>query len=407
MVTRRLPLLICVIAFSATIPAAVSAASAAPRSHRGRAPVRRSLPTITGRPDVGDLLRASPGRWSGARKLGYRWERCNAAAVHCRVMTGRGGHPYAARTYRLTASDVGRRIRLTVRATNAWGATSATSPATAVIKKAGAAGSTPAAHGQSPSSGSSPGPGGGGAIPSSGGGSAPSYFSTVASSENGSPPAGIPRADSTCAAQVRPTPENRPQNTTANHTVPSNPSSITWNPSMDYWKGFVADLNHVTGNFTGTTDEIFQWAACKWGIDEDIVRADAVVESDWVQSTVGNNCGVDGEASYGVLQVMNKDCSGDWIHGGWPYTQNDTALDADFWGADMRACFDGAFYNGGQWLYNGQTIAQVIAQHGQDYALWGCIGSWYSGGWYNSGAQGYIAAVQKDFQSKPWLKPGF
>ena len=28
----------------------------------------------------------------------------------------------------------------------------------------------------------------------------------------------------------------------------------------------------VTGNFTGTTDMILQWAACKWGIDEDIVR---------------------------------------------------------------------------------------------------------------------------------------
>ena len=35
----------------------------------------------------------------------------------------------------------------------------------------------------------------------------------------------------------------------------------------------------VTGNFTGTTDEIIQWAACKWGIDEDIVRAQSVAES--------------------------------------------------------------------------------------------------------------------------------
>ena len=26
----------------------------------------------------------------------------------------------------------------------------------------------------------------------------------------------------------------------------------------------------ATGNFTGTTDEIIQWTACKWGIDEDV-----------------------------------------------------------------------------------------------------------------------------------------
>ena len=176
---------------------------------------------------------------------------------------------------------------------------------------------------------------------------------------------------------------------------------------MDYWTDFIADRNQVTGHFVGTTDEILQWVACKWGIDENIVRADAVVESYWVQATVGDNCGVAGEASYGILQVKNADCSGRVVHGGWPSTQDDTALDADYWGARLRACFDGAFYDGGSWLYNGQTIAQVIAQHGQDYALWGCIGSWYSGSWYDSGAQNYIATVQGDYESKPWLSPGF
>jgi len=235
----------------------------------------------------------------------------------------------------------------------------------------------------------------------------PIYFSTVPSSETGLPPAGIPRPDATCAAEVTPAPENRPQNTTANHSVPSDPAAIPWNPSLDYWTDFIADRNRITGDFVGTTDEILQWVACKWGIDEDIVRADAVIESYWDQSTVGDNCGVAGEASYGILQVKNEDCSGTSIHGGWPYTQDDTALDADYWGARLRACYDGAFYNGGQWLYDGQTIAQVISAHGQDYALWGCIGSWFSGSWYDSGAQSYIAKVQSDYESKPWLKPGF
>jgi soluble lytic murein transglycosylase-like protein len=36
----------------------------------------------------------------------------------------------------------------------------------------------------------------------------------------------------------------------------------------------------VTGNFRGTTDEIIRWAAWKWGIDEDLLRAVAARESD-------------------------------------------------------------------------------------------------------------------------------
>jgi autotransporter family porin len=189
--------------------------------------------------------------------------------------------------------------------------------------------------------------------------------------------------------------------------VPSDPGAIDWGSALNYWTEFTDDRNQVTGDYTGTTDEILQWVACRWGIDVNIVRADAVVESDWIQSTEGDNCGVAGEGSYGILQVKNQGCSGNWVNGGWPYTQDDTALDADYWGARLRACFDGAFYNGSSWLYDGQTIAQVISAHGQAYALWGCIGAWYSGAWYDSGAQGYISAVQSDYQSQPWLQPGF
>ena len=44
----------------------------------------------------------------------------------------------------------------------------------------------------------------------------------------------------------------------------------------------------ITGNFTGTTDEILQWTACKWGIDEDIVRAQAAKESWWQMTAKGD-----------------------------------------------------------------------------------------------------------------------
>ena len=51
-------------------------------------------------------------------------------------------------------------------------------------------------------------------------------------------------------------------------------------------------------------------------------------------------------------------------------------------------------------------MAQVIAQHGEDYALWGCVGAWFSNAWYSSPAQGYINTVQKDEASQLWLSPG-
>ena len=151
------------------------------------------MPSIAGKIFAGDMLRASPGRWTRARSLSYRWERCNAAARRCKAIN----HPhsrraYTARKYKLTASDVGHRIRVTVRATNAWGATSATSRATGLVKKAGAAGGPQPGSGQgsTPTGGPGSGPTGGGG---GGGGGGPIYFSTVPSSESGTPPAGIPR----------------------------------------------------------------------------------------------------------------------------------------------------------------------------------------------------------------------
>ena len=44
----------------------------------------------------------------------------------------------------------------------------------------------------------------------------------------------------------------------------------------------------ITGDFTGTTQEILKWAACKWGIDQDVVFAQAAVESWWQQTELGD-----------------------------------------------------------------------------------------------------------------------
>ena len=52
--------------------------------------------------------------------------------------------------------------------------------------------------------------------------------------------------------------------TTARPLAVDNNYDLRW----DSWL-----LPRVDGQFEGTTDEIFQWAACKWGLPDDLLRA--------------------------------------------------------------------------------------------------------------------------------------
>ncbi len=54
-----------------------------------------------------------------------------------------------------------------------------------------------------------------------------------------------------------------------------------YDPRWDTWL-----LPRVTGHHTGTTDENIQWAACKWGLSDNLLRAIAFRESDWYQYEV-------------------------------------------------------------------------------------------------------------------------
>ena len=131
-----------------------------------------------------------------------------------------------------------------------------------------------------------------------------------------------------CAARVRPAAEIRPENAAANANRGSRANANT----RTDWSGF----NRVDGDFAGTTDEIIQWAACKWGIDEDIVRAQVIKESYWYQSTNGDN----GE-SWGLGQVR------DTAHqSAFQYSVNartSSAYNLDYTYASWRACYEGVY----------------------------------------------------------------
>ena len=199
----------------------------------------------------------------------------------------------------------------------------------------------------------------------------------------------LPRSDAYCASHVQPMAETVPANTTANHDTPPAGTNFDWGPFVTRSAALAATFAHVDGNFVGTTGEILEWAACKWGWDQNYAMAEAVRESNWRQSEVGDN-----GHSFGILQVRGARASqpadSNTAWGGLPWTGQSTALDADAQMAYLRACYDGDT----SWLGNGYQAGDA----------WGCIGSWYSGQWHSAGSAGYISRVQAVLSSQAWLK---
>src|SRR6476660_350814 len=93
------------------------------------APVNTSLPTIAGTPRAGETLTAASGAWSGSSPISfaYRWQRCNKNGTGCNNISAN------TQTYTLQKGDSGRRMRVSVTASNSEGSANAVSSPTAVI----------------------------------------------------------------------------------------------------------------------------------------------------------------------------------------------------------------------------------------------------------------------------------
>ena len=182
-------------------------------------------------------------------------------------------------------------------------------------------------------------------------------------------------SDAMCAANVHAVPEVRAANITYNNTRGVGGNSL---------------YPRVSGNFSGSTDEILQWAACKWGIDEDVVRAQIARESFWDQRTVGDN----GE-SFGLGQVRVPYHQSAFVNDN---AKRSSAYNVDYTYAGWRDCFEGRL----TWL---NTV-----ERGREYSagdLWGCVGVWFSGRWYTAAAVSYIDLVQSDLNQRVWTTPNF
>jgi Bacterial Ig domain len=223
-------------------------------------------------------------------------------------------------------------------------------------------------------------------------------------------------SDATCAAAVAGDRfEPRPANATPNHTMPSSSFLSAFTTAVAGGEGGAPGsfLQRADGQFEGSTDAVLKWASCKWGFDENVTRATAVNESHWRQSAIGD---VGNGISLGIVQVKSRDypstcetvaTSQNTADVTDPdcYSYLSTAFNVDYKLAQQRACFEG-----GVSYLTGRTPTAGYPTYPNgtpDQMMWGCVGWWYSGGWYDAGALNYISEVQTYLATQAWLAPGF
>jgi hypothetical protein len=220
--------------------------------------------------------------------------------------------------------------------------------------------------------------------------------------------------DAAAAARVRrSTWEPRRANARHNHTVPTHvrlqPGKVTDHAYDPRWDKYI--LRRVTGRFTGTTDEIFQWAAAKWGLPDNVLRTVAYMESDWYQRNYGDYvhdrakcppgyrhlpCPV----TFGIVGTKSTSWPGIF-----PWNRASTAASVDVLGGWLRGCYEGWVW----WLRQHGNRSRGVYHAGD---LWGCVGAWYSGNWHDGPARGhggesYLLRAQYWFRERPWLRSHF
>ena len=192
--------------------------------------------------------------------------------------------------------------------------------------------------------------------------------------------------DHQAAALVGSLGEDRSDNAADNQRVPS-ASELAYFRGHDYSMPS-RYLRRIDGDYRGSTNQIITWAAYKWGLDPQLLRAVAAVESWWHMYTVG-----DGGNAYGLFQIDAR------YHCCQDLARDDSAFNADYYGAIIRSYYDGT-----------QTWLNTVSGNGAPYRaheLWNSIGYWAAGRWATSTGDAYVAQVQSDLANQVWLQPNF
>jgi len=225
-------------------------------------------------------------------------------------------------------------------------------------------------------------------------------------------PGAQPLSDAQATQLVRPAAETRAENTDENSYRPTAAELNTFrNGQVDRYGRTALQYNpltaYVTGAFSGTTDEILQWVAHKWGIPEDVVRSVAINESWWRMSQLGDRATVTDPSRYPTLSrvagsndvyqslgIMQVKWTPQGLHQGTePLRWQSTAFNADYWGAVVRYYYDGLCY----WCGAGYSAGQA----------WASVGAWYTPDPWLTGSIAYVDRLKTHMIGQPWAQAGF
>jgi hypothetical protein len=224
-------------------------------------------------------------------------------------------------------------------------------------------------------------------------------------------PGSPPLSDAEAAACVSRSGENRPQNAGQNAKAPTPAELTAFHAARDTYGRAPAQYNPNFAFVTGaaalhglrSTDDIIEWAAYKWGIPEDFVRGQMVMESGWSMLQKGDRrdwpepistlypapAVIDIDSvweSLGIAQIRWRHTV-PWNPGVEPLRWQSTGFALDYSQALIRYYYDGYC----DWCGAGYAAGDAD----------GAYRSYVSGSW-NEG-QSYADGVRANAASKPWL----
>jgi hypothetical protein len=224
-------------------------------------------------------------------------------------------------------------------------------------------------------------------------------------------PGSRPLADPEAAACVARSGENRPQNSDQNAKAPTAAELSAFHAAQDSYGRTPAEYNPNFASVTGaaalhglrSTDDIIEWAAYKWGIPEDFVRGQMVMESGWSMLQKGDRRDWPESVShlYPELAVIDADSVWEslgiaqirwrhtvpWNPGVEPLRWQSTGFALDYSQALIRYYYDGRC----NWCGDGYVAGDPDGAY-RSYVS----GSWSEGQWYADG-------VRHNAATKPWL----
>lgn len=250
---------------------------------------------------------------------------------------------------------------------------------------------------------------------------------------NGKPSTFHPLSDAAAATLVTRQPEIRPDNarsyTLAGVRYPA-PNDYVPNPGqLEAFRNARNDAGQTNVEFNPyyqyvdgrdgisrpSTDDLIQWAAHKWGIPEDWLRAEYIRESYWNQYMLGDATSVSAARiklyppqsrighsnrvyqSLGITQVQFAPFG--TLHPGTePLRWLSTAFNIDYQAATLRFYYDNPQGSRSAWNDSSYTPCQA----------WRSLGGWYSPfPWGNAPQARYVSQVQHILATRGWEASDF